>query len=57
MRESFKSLLSGITQGGILGPLLFVICSSDLLPTVMHLVECSIFADDAELGKYILKMN
>jgi len=37
----------------ILGPLLFVIYINDLPPTVLHLVNCCLFADDAKLCKYI----
>ena len=53
----FKSVLSGILPGSILGPLLFVIYNSDLPSTVLHLVNCCLFADDAKFCKYLQKKS
>ena len=49
----FTSVLSGIPQGSILGPLLFVIYINDLPSPIMDLVNCYLFADDAKLCKHV----
>ena len=49
-----KPVLSGIPQGSVLGPLLFVIYINDLPLECINDCESSLFADDAKLYKQIL---
>ena len=46
-------VLSGIPQGSVLGPLLFVIFINDLPDVCKNLCEAFLFADDAKLYKCI----
>ena len=45
-------VLSGVPQGSILGPLLFILYVNDIPDTVNH-SHCYLFADDAKLLKVI----
>ena len=45
--SSFKKILSGIPQGSVLGPLLFILFINDLPDCLMSTVK--IFADDLKL--------
>ena len=52
-----KSVLSGIPQGSVLGPLLFVIFINDLPQQCGELGEMFLFADDSKIYKHIKNAN
>jgi ribonuclease P/MRP protein subunit RPP40 len=54
--SEWRDVPSGIPQGSILGPLLFVIYINDL-PECINNSELFLFADDAKLYKYISCIN
>jgi len=51
--SSWKEVLSGIPQGSILGPLLFIIFINDLVDSCNNASELFLYADDAKLFRYI----
>ena len=50
--SNILSVFSGVPQGSIFGPLLFIIFVNDIPDTIIH-SHCYIFADDAKLLKVI----
>ena len=55
--SGLKPVLSGIPQGSVLGPLLFVIFINDLPLVCEDLSKMFLFADDAKLYKEIKDVN
>ena len=47
----WTNVLSGIPQGSVLGPIIFIIFINDLLEVVENV--CKLFADDCKLYKNI----
>ena len=54
-RSNWASVVSGIPQGSVLGPMLFV-CFINDLPDVVHAI-IQMFADDAKLFKRIIQVT
>ena len=46
--SQWKDVVSGVPQGSVLGPILFIIFVNDL-PNILKTGSCSIFADDTKL--------
>ena len=44
-----RTIITGIPQGSILGPLLFLVYINDL-PNCLKKADCDMFADDTQLG-------
>jgi hypothetical protein len=55
--SKWMTIPSGIPQGSVLGPLLFVIYINDLPDTCTNLGDLFLFADDAKIYKYIQTKN
>ena len=51
--SDWAEVLSGIPQGTILGPILFIIYINDLPDLCQQFVEIYLFADDAKLYKHV----
>ena len=47
--SELRTLITGIPQGSILGPLLFLVYINDL-PNCLKNADCDMFADDTQLG-------
>ena len=46
--SSLKKVISGIPQGSVIGPILFVIFINDIPDSIKHSL-CTLFADDCKL--------
>ena len=52
-----QSVISGIPQGNILGPLLFVIYINNMQDLIEKFAQVSLFADDAKISRYLANKN
>ena len=48
VRSNWKKVISGIPQGSVIGPILFIIFINDMSEKVKHSI-CKLFADDCKL--------
>ena len=55
--SSYKPVLSGVPQGSILGPLLFVIFINDICDTISPESRIALYADDTKLWREINSYN
>jgi len=55
--SDWESVLSGIPQGSVLGPLLFIIYINDLVDACGTDADIYLFADDAKIYKHITKLE
>jgi len=51
--SDWQAVISGIPQGSVLGPLLFVIYINNMPDVVEKLAHVSHFADDAKISRHI----
>ena len=52
VRSFWSSVLSGVPQGSVLGPLLFILYVNDL-PSCLKTCSCKIFADDTKIASKV----
>ena len=55
--SDWKNVISGIPQGSILGPFLFIIYINDMSLECNELADILLFADDAKISKNVIDIN